>query len=399
MEELEKKAQDLLNANKAQTLDEAKAIINNAISEATKSVEAKLEDAVKSANVRIDEMDKALLQAQSEANRLKVEAKNKPVSFNDAFATAMDENADNLEKFRRKEIKQFAMELKTVGDMSLSNITNLEAANVQLLPGILPAAPRKLHIRSLLPTGVMSTSAIHYLQETGSEGSVAAWLDNSGSKSQIDYDLTEEVAPSEFIAGYLRITRKALDDISAMRSYLQSRLLESYLDAEDNQLLNGNGTSPNLGGIITNAEAYAGFRTIQVEKILDSVSQVESNNHSVNGILVSPEQFYALLMTKSTTNEYTLPKPDAVNYVNGQIFIAGIPVFKSTAMADDKYLVGDWAKGAQLFVRENPIVRFFEEDGTNVRENKITVRVEGRVALPIYYTDAFVTGSLNANPS
>lgn len=399
MEELEKKAQDLLNANKAQTLDEAKAIINNAISEATKSVEAKLEDAVKSANVRIDEMDKALLQAQSEANRLKVEAKNKPVSFNDAFATAMDENADNIEKFRRKEIKQFAMELKTVGDMSLSNITNLEAANVQLLPGILPAAPRKLHIRSLLPTGVMSTSAIHYLQETGSEGSVAAWLDNSGSKSQIDYDLTEEVAPSEFIAGYLRITRKALDDISAMRSYLQSRLLESYLDAEDNQLLNGNGTSPNLGGIITNAEAYAGFRTIQVEKILDSVAQVEGNNHSVNGILVSPEQFYALLMTKSTTNEYTLPKPDAVNYVNGQIFIAGIPVFKSTAMADDKYLVGDWAKGAQLFVRENPIVRFFEEDGTNVRENKITVRVEGRVALPIYYTDAFVTGSLNANPS
>jgi hypothetical protein len=81
------------------------------------------------------------------------------------------------------------------------------------------------------------------------------------------------------------------------------------------------------------------------------------------------------------------------------MFISGVPVFKSTAMSDSKYLVGDWSKGAQLYVRENPIVRFFEEDGTNVRENKITVRVEGRIALPIYYTDAFVTGSLNANPS
>ena len=399
MDNLEQKAQDLLNANKAQTLDEAKAIINSAISDATKAVEAKLEDVVKTTSVRIDEMDKALNEAKSEANRLKVEAKEKPVSFNQAFANAMDENQDNLEKFRRKEIKQFAMELKTVGDMSLGNITDLSAANVQMLPGILPAAPRKLHIRSLLPTGVMSTSAIHYLQETGSEGAVAAWADNSGTKSQIDFDLTEQVAPSEFIAGYLRITRKALDDISAMRSYLQSRLLESYLDAEDAQLLNGNGTSPNLGGLITNAEAYTGFRTIQVEKLIDSVAQVESNNHSVNGILVSPEQFYALLMNKTTYNEYTLPKPDAVNYINGQIYIAGIPVYKSTAMADDAYLVGDWAKGAQLYVRENPIVRFFEEDGTNVRENKITVRVEGRVALPIYYTDAFVTGSLNANPS
>ena len=400
MENLEQKAQDLLNANKAQTLDEAKAIIENAINEATKAVDAKLEDAVKSANVRIDEMDKALLEAKSENNRIKMEAKDKqPVSFNQAFSNAMDENSDNIEKFRRKEIKQFAMELKTVGDMSLSNITDLSAANVQMLPGILPAAPRKLHIRSLLPTGVMSTSAVHYLQETGSEGSVNSWADNSGTKPQIDFDLTEEVAPSEFIAGYLRITRKALDDISAMRSYLQSRLLESYLDAEDNQLLNGNGTSPNLGGLITNAEAYTGFRTIQVEKIIDSVAQIESNNHSANGILLSPEQYYALLLTRSTTNEYTLPGLGTVTQLNGQMFISGIPVFKSTAMTDSKYLVGDWAKGAQLFVRENPIVRFFEEDGTNVRENKITVRVEGRVALPIYYTDAFVTGSLNENPS
>ena len=400
MENLEAKAQELLDANKAKTIDEAKAIIANAISDATKAADIKLDEAVKTANVRIDEMDKALLEAKSENNRIKMEAKEAaPVSFNQAFATAMDENADNLAKFKSKEIKGFSMELKTVGDMSLANITDLAAANVQMLPGIIPAAPRKLHIRQLLPTGVMTTSAVHYLQETGSEGSVAAWEDNSGTKSQIDYDLTEEVAPSEFIAGYLRITRKALDDISAMRSYLQSRLLEQYLDAEDNQLLNGSGVSPNLGGLITNAEAYAGFRTIQVEKLLDSVAQIEGNNHSANGILLSPEQFYALMLTKGTTNDYTLPGGVAVNLVNGQMFISGVPIFKSTAMSDAKYLVGDWSKGAQLFVRENPIVRFFEEDGTNVRENKITVRVEGRIALPIYYTDAFVTGSLDANPS
>jgi len=400
MDKLELKAQELLDANKAKTIDEAKAIIANAISEATKVADIKLDEAVKNANVRIDEMDKALLEAKSENNRIKMDAQSKaPVSFNQAFATAMDENADNMEKFRRKEIKTFAMELKTVGDMSLANITDLAAANVQMLPGIIPAAPRKLHIRQLLPTGVMTTSAVHYLQETGSEGSVAAWADNSGTKAQIDYDLTEEVAPSEFIAGYLRITRKALDDISAMRSYLQSRLLEQYLDAEDNQLLNGSGVSPNLGGLITNAEAYAGFRTIQVEKLLDSVAQIEGNNHSANGILLSPEQFYALMLTRGTTNDYTLPGGVAVNLVNGQMFISGVPIFKSTAMSDAKYLVGDWSKGAQLFVRENPIVRFFEEDGTNVRENKITVRVEGRIALPIYYTDAFVTGSLDANPS
>jgi hypothetical protein len=38
-------------------------------------------------------MDKALLEAKSENNRIKMDAQSKaPVSFNQAFATAMDEN-------------------------------------------------------------------------------------------------------------------------------------------------------------------------------------------------------------------------------------------------------------------------------------------------------------------
>jgi HK97 family phage major capsid protein len=273
-----------------------------------------------------------------------------------------------------------------------------------MLPGIVPFPSRKLHIRQLLPVGQMSTSDIHFLQETQDEGTVAVWADNSGAKNQVDFDLTEQVAQSQFIAGYLRITRKMLDDIPAMRSFLQARLIERYLVAEDQQLLNGNGTSPQLDGLITNAQAYSGTRTIAVEKIIDACAQVEGNNYQATGILVSPKQYYAILMTKGSTLDYSLPGGSAVNIVNGQIYIAGIPVFKSTALftqlpAQDTFLVGDWAMGAQLFIRENPIVRFFEEDGTNVRENKITVRVEGRVAMPIYSPTAFVTGSLNPTPS
>jgi vacuolar-type H+-ATPase subunit H len=96
MENLEAKAQELLDANKAKTIDEAKTIIANAISDATKAADIKLEDLQKSTTVKFDEMDKALLEAKSENNRIKMDAQSKaPVSFNQAFATAMDENADN----------------------------------------------------------------------------------------------------------------------------------------------------------------------------------------------------------------------------------------------------------------------------------------------------------------
>jgi len=406
MEDFEKKAVELLKENKAETINEVKSLINTAVEAAVKSTTDELEKKSNEIQVKLDERDKEFNEYKSQAELLKQKNETKTIHFNDALAVAMadPENIEKMKMFAQKKTREVEFELKAVGDMSLANITDLSAANVQMLPGIIPVANRRLHIRQLLPSGQMTTSAIHYLQETGSEGSIAPWTDNSGTKPQIDFDLKEQIAPSEFIAGFVRITRKALDDISAMRSFLQARLLEKYLIAEDAQLLNGTGVSPQLDGLITNAEAYAGFRTIPIEKIIDAAAQIEGNDYMANGILLSPKQYYALLMTRGTTNEYTLPGGSAVNVINGQIYIAGIPVFKSTAMntvnpAQDSFLVGDWAMGAQLFIRENPIVRFFEEDGNNVTQNKITVRVEGRVALPIYHPNAFVTGSLNSNPS
>lgn len=405
-ETIEQKAEKLLANAKEGTITEVKSLIEKAVTETKEASEKELKSQKETFDVKFEAINEELKEVKSDRNRLKVENETKIVTFAQGLKSAFEDAAtvENIEKFKRKEIKQFNMEVKAVGDMSLANITDLAAANVQMLPGILPIPSRKLHIRQLLPTGQMTTSDVHYLQETGEEGGVTTWLDNSGLKPQVDMDLTEQIAKSEFIAGWLRITRKMLDDIPAMRSFLQARLLEKYLVAEDQQLLYGNGTSPQIDGLITNAQAYAGTRTIAVEKIIDACAQVEGNDHMATGILLSPKQYYAILMTKGTTLEYSLPGGSAVNIVNGQIYICGIPVYKSTALftqlpAQDTFLVGDWNMGAQLFIRENPIVRFFEEDGTNVRENKITVRVEGRVAMPIYYPNAFVTGSLNPTPS
>jgi hypothetical protein len=74
--------------------------------------------------------------------------------------------------------------------------------------------------------------------------------------------------------------------------------------------------------------------------------------------------------------------------------LAGVPVFKSTAINQGFALVGDWTEGAQLITRKPPVVEFFYETGTNVITNQVTVRVEGRVALPIYHTGAWAYGAV-----
>jgi UDP-N-acetylenolpyruvoylglucosamine reductase len=48
--------------------------------------------------------------------------------------------------------------------------------------------------------------------------------------------------------------------------------------------------------------------------------------------------------------------------------------------------------GANLIIREPQKVEFFFEDSDNVRKNKVTVRIEERVAFPIYGDNYFLVG-------
>jgi HK97 family phage major capsid protein len=177
-----------------------------------------------------------------------------------------------------------------------------------------------------------------------------------------------------------------------MTTFLGSRLPELLLRAEDNQLLNGTGTSPQLKGLLTagNFTAASSAATVDVEQIIQAISQLESADREANGILMNPADYYNIMLTKSSgSGEYDLPY-SLVQIVNGQLIIAGVPVYKSTAIAVDTVLVGDWTMGANLIFREPAKLQFFYEDGTNVRENKVTVRIEERVAFPVYGNDYFI---------
>ena len=282
-------------------------------------------------------------------------------------------------------------ELKAAADMGLANVVDLAVSNTTLLPGMRTLPNRKIHIRALLNTGTMSGSSLTYMRETGGEGAPAPVSEN-GTKAQLDLDFIEITVDSQYIAGWLRVSRKMLDDLAAFRSYLQMRLLEMYLLAEDSQLLYGNNTAPQLTGLITNATASTSTATIPVEQLIEDIGQLESTNYTADGIILHPVDYYKLALNKASgSGEYDLP--GLVVIQNGQMYVAGVPVYKTNAITEGTYLVGSFSEGAQLFIRENPRVEFFDQDRDNVITNKITVRVEGRVALAIYRTEAFIKGT------
>jgi HK97 family phage major capsid protein len=355
----------------------------------------KTADELKTLKHDLDVTIKALDQLQIRIKSDRTAAPSQKKSFAEVLTEGVQENGDKIRNMKKGETVSF--NLKAVVDMTFpTNFSTADASVAFVRPGIIELPKRKLHIRQLLQGGAMGNkSTFDYVKEIAGEGDPAP-ANEGAAKSQFDLDLQEISSPAEWIAGYVRISRNMLDDVTGMTSFLQSRLVEKLLRVEDEQILNGNGTRPNLSGITDagNFTAATGGGTIDVEQLVFAIAQLEGYDREANGILLNPADWYRIWLTKSTGSVaglYNLPV-NVITKVGDQMFIAGVPVFRSTALAVDKFIVGDWVMGANLISREAARVEFFYEDGTNVRENKVTVRIEERVALPIYGDNYFIYG-------
>lgn len=359
-----------------------------------------------SAKSRADEMEALIKEQDAYARSIEQQLNAKKLTpqeqenFVTLLGKSIEENKTEIEKFKSGKGRKNASFILDMGEKAVDMGLNVSITNgpgayfTTVQPGIRTLPNRKVHMRQIIPLGTMSSTTLTYMRETGTTGNPGTWAENSGEKPQLDMQFEEVTVTAEYIAGWLRVSRKMLDDMTAFRSYLQMRLMEMYLKVEDFQVLNGDGTEPNLEGILTVAVQAANTTGPNIERLVKAIAQLESTDYTATGIVLHPAAYYNIALNKASgSGEYDLP--GIVVIQNGQLYVAGVPVYKTTAIDVDTYVVGDWELGAQLFIREQPTVGFFEEDGNNVTTNRITVRIEGRAALAIYRAEAFVQGTFS----
>lgn len=316
--------------------------------------------------------------------------------FNDELAKAIIEKTSEIEAFRDKKSQRVELEVKAVGDFTTANVTGGSRYGQLFAPEIIMRPSRKVHMDEILPGGTIGAgNSFTFMRENGvGEGEIAPTAEGA-TKAQFDLDLVEATVQIETIAGWIRVTRKAMSNIPGFISYLQRRLPQKFRNVLDQQILYGTGTSPQLKGILVSGNFTASTATITlplIEKIITDVSVLEDTyEREANVILLRPSAYYSFFLNKAAgSGEYDLPQ--GVTIVNGRLYFMGIPAYATTALTSPDYVVGD-LEGAQLLTQESMRIEFFEQDGTNVRENKVTVRIEGNFALPVYGSDYFIKGT------
>lgn len=281
------------------------------------------------------------------------------------------------------------------GDMTVAANFTGEVIPAQYVPGIKYDPTRPVHVRQLLAQGSTNSDVVRYVRESAYDNGAAPTAQGA-TFAESDFDLTAFDATVQKIGTYFRISEEMLADTPQLTSYLAARAPEKLLTVEDAQLLYGNGTAPNISGISTSgatafaAGAFADAITAanQFDVLTVAINQLALVNYRPDYIMLNPTDFAKILLLKSTTNEYL---KDQV-YAGLQPQFLGIPVVQNTAITAGSYMVGNFAMATQLWVRENLSLEFFREDGTNVRDGFVTVRLQERIALTNYAPLAIVKG-------
>jgi HK97 family phage major capsid protein len=338
-------------------------------------------------NKRMDEMEMAAKKTLSGAT---------PQSFKSAIHTALKDGA--IDAMLKGNANAARFEVKA--DMSLGADVTGVVAGQTIVDQIKYDPSRSTHIRSLLPLGSTDAQTIRFPKETAYSDGAAATAE-AAAFGQSDFDLAASTVNVEKIGTYMRITGEMLDDIKQLTSYLSARVPEKVLSVEDNEILNGDGSSPNLDGLFTDGAAFvvgaggAFYQAIESANEFDvltvALNQLALSNYQADTILLNPTDLHKMILLKSTTNEY----------LRNQIFsglqptINGIPVTVNTAVTAGKFLVGNLRQASQLWIRENLAVEFSREDSDNFQKNFVTVRAMERVALTNYLPNAIVQGTFS----
>ena len=325
----------------------------------------------------------------------------KSKSFKAAIMAGVKESIGDL-----RELTGSASKVIEMKDMGFEDFVGYEIFTRDVSNQVIPNLYESFHMRQILGAGSTQGDTVYYPKATGKTGDGPAPWDYdkttvTDTVAKADFEMTFDnvSAPVKWIAGILRIPRQMLDDVSWLASYLGAAAPQELLAAEDEQLLNGDGVGNNLSGILTNATAYSASGAYSgVESIVDAAwgQMALVNQNNPTDVLLNPVDIVSIILNKaSTSGEYNLPN-GAIGIVNGQLSLAGLRVQKSNKITANTFLVGDFLRGANLVTRQAPQLRAYEQDRDNVQKNMITFRIEERIALPIFYDEAFVTGELVA---
>ena len=277
-------------------------------------------------------------------------------------------------------------------------------------PGILETALRDPNaVINLFDQLTTDQNAFVYLEETTFTNN-AAEAAEAAAVGEAALAFTEKTATISKIGVNIPVTDELMQDVAGLEGYLNSRLQTMVRLRLDSQLLSGNGTSPNLEGLLDAGKSSVGSSDFnaysgnlgRIGAIYNAITDIRTNAFTEPDAIVMNPNDWAQIVTQvdadfeGTTSAGLAAKRgvfiNAGGYGGGvanQIW--GLTVIPTTAIPNNTALVGKFGGGeaAHVVMRQGMDIAVSDSHGENFTKNIMVIRATMRVGFPVYRQAAF----------
>lgn len=256
---------------------------------------------------------------------------------------------------------------------------------------------RRVYARDLFTQEPTDLNAVTYFKATVT-GAPAITAED-GKKPQFSVDPEPVTVPLTKIAGIIKESDELLDDYPRLAAAINARGVYEKDVVVENQLINGTGASGQVKGLLgtdgIGAVEYAngGNAGAIADAIFEATMTVLNNSgRDADGLIINPADYQALRVYKDTNGQYMGGGYFSGAYGNGTYTrypdIWNLRTVVTPAIAAGTMIVGNFTAGASVITKGGTVVET-GHDGEDFSHNRITVRVEERIALAVYEPKAF----------
>ena len=271
-------------------------------------------------------------------------------------------------------------------------------------PGILETALRDPNaVINLFDVINTDQNAFSYLEETTFTNNAAEAAEGA-AVGEAALAFTERTESIRKMGVFIPVTDELLADEAGIQGYLNSRLQTMIRLRLDSQLLSGDGTAPNLEGILDAGKSSVGSSDFnsyngnlgRVGAIYNAITDIRVNAFTEpDAIIMHPNDWNQIVT--SVTEVDTSGSKNPLFVVAGGFGadaapnIWGLRVIPTTAISNNTVLVGKFGGGeaANVVMRQGMELAVSDSHSDFFTKNQLAIRATMRVGFPVYRQAAF----------
>jgi hypothetical protein len=250
---------------------------------------------------------------------------------------------------------------------------------------------RPVQILDLIPSDATDLFEIPFMLET-TRTQAAAELSEGGTYAEDAFVFARQTSAVRKIGSQIPATDEQLSDVGVMRSLLDNRLRFGLQARLDQQIMVGDGISPNLQGVFTASgiQTQAKGADSAANAIFKAMTLVRITGRAIPDLItMHGTDWQNIRLAQNAQGDYQFGPPTVV----GADTMWGLPVAQTEALTVSNAVVGAFSTYSQLYYKKGIEVQVGFIN-TQFIEGKVTLRADLRAAFVIYRGAAFakVTG-------